>query len=82
MIRIVRLPDVEADVPGEFLHALVFQDDKLLIGRGFQKERNPFFFEDNDQFPGTVNGIGGDAAVKVVREQGVKLNAEEPAFGQ
>ncbi len=80
MVRVVGFPDVEADLGGEGFHVGVFQDYKLLIGRGFEEEGDAFFLEDGDHFLCAVDGVRGDAAVEVVREEGVELDAEEAAL--
>ena len=72
---VVGLPDVEADCAREVLHLLVFQDHKLLVGRSFEEEGDTFFLEDGDHVLGAVDGVGGDTAVEVVREEGVELDA-------
>ena len=77
---VVGLPDVEADFGGEDAHVAVFEDYELLVCRGFEEEGDAFFLENGDQVPGAVDGVGGDAAVEVVREEGVELDAEEAAL--
>ena len=52
----------------------------MLIGRRFEEEGDALFLEDGDHFLCAVDGIGGDAAVEVVREEGVELDAEEAAL--
>ena len=77
---VVGFPDVEADLGGEGFHVVILQDHKLLVGRGFEEEGDAFFLEDGDHVLGAVDGVRGDAAVEVVCEEGVELDAEEAAL--
>ena len=74
------MPDVEADAPGEAIHVAVLEDHKLLVGRGFQEEGDAFLLQDGDHVLRAVDGVFRDAAVEVVREEGVELDAQETAL--
>ena len=80
MVRVVGLPDVEADFARKVFHLLVLQDDELLVGRRFEEEGDSFFLEHGDHVLCTLDGVRGDAAVEVVREEGVELDAQEAAL--
>ena len=79
---VVGFPDIEADFRGEGFHVVVFQDYKLLIGRCFKEEGNPFFLQHGNHFLRPVDGVRSDAAVEVVRKEGVELDAQQAALRQ
>ena len=82
VIRVVRLPDIEADFGGEGLQLLILQDYELLVGRSLEEEGDAFLFEHGNHVPRAVDCVRSDAPVEIVSEEGVELDAQEAALRQ
>lgn len=82
VILVIRLPEAVGDFFGERFELVIGHDDENLVGRGLEEEAIAVLLQGPANRAGCLDGGGADLLVEAVREQRVKLQAEQPAFGE
>ena len=75
-------PTFEGVPVRELLHHRVGQDGKLLIGGGLVEEGHALISQGVSDHHGQVHRVLGDAGVKIVGEQRLELDAQQPSLRQ
>lgn len=82
MILVVRLPEAVGDFFCESVELFVGYDDEDLVGRGLEEQAVAVCVQGFSDGIGRCDGSFANLFVQVVREQRIKLQAEQPALGE
>lgn len=82
VILVVRLPEAVGDFFGESVELFVGHDDEDLVGRGLEEQVVAVCVQGFSDGIGRRDGSFANLLVQVVREQRIKLQAEQLALGE